>query len=193
MKKTVLSILAICFTFSAHAANDQKEIAQRVTFEDLKVACTNPARFHNQIAPTNIQVTCKDVQYKWVPDVDGSVSMTTSRLVTASVYADKYAAPPLTATLPSVPQVAACGQFKEVAETVETVRAVTCDELVAFNGTAADFCAGAVNSLRAANAESITVVPTGHTVSLCGTRSQRDQRDQKDMRDQKDYRDQNGR
>ncbi len=69
----------------------------------------------------------------------------------------------------------ACPQFKEVVEMVETVRALTCDELIAFTGSAADFCVSTIDSLKAANSGAVDSKPTGKTLSSCGA-AQRGQR-----------------
>lgn len=170
MKKLVLLLAA--FSISAMAddrrqGNDYGSPGQ-LSFEDLKVACQNPAKFHAQVAPSNIQVTCSDVQHRWVPDADGAFEMANSRSVTTAVYSDKYTVAPQSSALVSSNQVASCPQFKEVAETIEVARAVTCDEIVSFNGTGIDFCASAADAVRAANKGAIRMADTGRMISLCG-------------------------
>ena len=138
-----------------------------LSFEDLRAACLNPSRFHNQVAPKNIQISCRDIQSKWVPDTDGALSMISERQVTSAVQSDKYTSAAVTSGVPMSPQVVSCPKFKEVAETVESIRAVSCDELVAFTGTSIDFCAGAINTLRAANPQAIASVETGRVIDPC--------------------------
>ncbi|PIS10366.1 MAG: hypothetical protein COT73_09765 [Bdellovibrio sp. CG10_big_fil_rev_8_21_14_0_10_47_8] len=174
--KTTLAILSLCACFVlgslAHAqSNGQKsgQSSQVLTFDDLKSACENPARFHNQIAPSNIQISCQDLQYKWVPDNEGIVNMPTSRMVTSAVYSDKYSSTPISAPVMTEIQKTGCPQFVEVVESVETVRAVSCDEITAYKGTSIDFCADTVNSLRAANFNAVNSKQTGRVMSLCGS------------------------
>lgn len=165
MKLTSLAAtLALTSAFTLLAHSDM----QRLSFDDLRSACQNPAKFHNQIAPTNIQISCNDLQYKWVSDSEGALSMPTARYITTTLTSDKYAVDTTTAGRPSDAQTAACPRFKQVAETVESVRSVSCDELVAFNGTVADFCSNSVNALRAANFEAVRSQDTGRTINLCG-------------------------
>ena len=169
MKNKLLALGTLCLASSAFATNGQGNdpTVQGLSFEEIRISCQNPTRFHNQTAPSNIQVSCRDIQSKWIPDSDGTYSMLTARLVTSSVYSDKYSVSPQTAAVQTSPQVVACARFKEVSETVETIRSLSCDELVAFNGTSAEFCSAAVNSLRAVNVDAISSQPTGRITSLC--------------------------
>lgn len=177
MKNTIFAIATLFSLASVFAANEQRGSSQQaLTFSDLRMACQNPARFHNQSAPTNIQISCKDIQYKWVPDDGGTVKMANSRNLMTSVYSDKYTVYP-TAKGTSSAQSAPCPQFKQVAEIVETVRALSCDELIAFTGSADDLCLGAVDALKGANKEAVAVSQTGQFFNLCdakqGKQSQR--------------------
>lgn len=167
MKKFLFIVLS---TFTAFAGPNpgQDYTSQRLSFDDIRLACQNPAKFHNQVAPANIQISCQDVQYKWVADKDGALSMPTQRLMTSSVTSDKYTVDTSTSPLQSAQQVASCPRFKQITETVETVRAASCDELIAFTGNIADFCASSVNSLKAANPKSVTVADTGKYIDFCG-------------------------
>lgn len=203
-KKLAIASLFVSFCFSVSAlanngqynkGNEQKGSlrGQLLSFDDVKAACLNPARFHNQAAPTNIQISCRELQHRWLPDLSGTMTMPTSRQITTSVYSDKYTVSPITVAVPSAEQVSACPQFVEVAESVETVRAVDCDDVIAFSGSASDFCSEAVSSLRAQNASAITSIATGRAISLCASsyddRGQRDQRGQRGERDQRGQRD----
>ena len=182
MNKFSLVFISLTFAASAMADNGQQNnaqqykdqaVQQRMSFEDIKSACLNPARFHNQVAPSNIQIACKDVQSKWVADDQGSYSMGCGRMVTATVASDKYTSDAVSAQVKAAPQITACPRFKEITESVDTVRAVTCAEIVAFTGSSTDFCADAINSLRAVNPKAVIIANTGQTVSLCtGVRGQ---------------------
>jgi hypothetical protein len=160
-----ISLTALCLAGFYSASAGQP--VQSTSFADIKEACQNPAKFHNQMAPTDIQISCRDVQLKWVPDTDGAVSMQTGHTVTASVISDKYSVSPMTAQVASSAQTVGCGRFKQVSESIDTVRGVTCAEIIAFNGGAIDFCAAAAASLKQANGKAVQVEDTGHTVNLC--------------------------
>lgn len=154
------------------APSEQREqgaqSAQRVlSFDEIRLACQNPARFHNQTAPTNIQISCRDTHYHWVPSEQASVGMKTSRLVTTIIQSDKYNVSPQTAVVASPLQMAACDRFQEVADTVEIVRAVSCDDLLSFKGSAIQFCDAAVTSMKQVNQEAGARTLTGRQLNLC--------------------------
>jgi len=163
-------MFAILFGSSAFAGDLQKITGSEssMTFEDLRAACLNPSQFHNQVAPSNIQISCNDVQFKWISDDVGALSMANGRYIKASLVSDKYTVDTVGATVDISPQVVACPNYRQVSETLETVRSISCDEIVAFVGSATDFCVGAINSMKAINPESIVVLDTGETLSLCG-------------------------
>ena len=161
------SVLISHRTFAANTTS-----VQHISFEDLKSACLNPSSFHNQTAPANIQISCKDVQYKWISADAGTYSLPTSRDMTAMVSSDKYDVDSSTSPVVITPDSAACPRFKQIAETVDTVRAITCDQIVAFSGTGAQFCADSVNTMRSTNPDSIQKAETGQTFDLCNSASQ---------------------
>ncbi len=78
---SLLSLLCLASVSYAgqKAAKEDAPTTPALSFDKLRVACQNPAKFHNQIAPANIQVTCKDIQEKWVADPDGNLQMPTER------------------------------------------------------------------------------------------------------------------
>ena len=166
MKKTIFAIAPLLFALNGTAGSIGGS-TQPVNFDDIKIACQNPSRFHNQVAPSSIQVTCHDVQYRWVPDSDGALNLASSRSTTTSVTSDKYEVAPVSGMVPSATQTIVCPQFKLISEDVSTVRAVSCDEMTAFNGTAVEFCSETVNGMRAANADAIITSDTGKKLSLC--------------------------
>ena len=188
MKKKLLLIISLSFismtSFSAITSipkSDQVlqkplQGTQVLGFEDYREACLNPSRFHNQIAPTNIQISCHGVQLKWIPDDSTTMSMDNPRQMTASIYSDKYATSSLSGAILSPEQLLACPRFKQVTETVESLHAITCDELVAFSGTVLDFCTSRINSLRGVNPEAVRTLATGRVFDVCGNSASAGQR-----------------
>jgi hypothetical protein len=178
MKTLSLTFFAVyCLASAVFAASpSQGQSSQEATltvmsFDDVRAACLNPSRFHNQTAPTNIQISCKDLQTKWIPDADGSLKMGCGRHITASLISDKYTTQSISGLVPMAQQVAACPRFKEVTETIEAVRAVSCQELIEFTGNAIEFCAGAINSLKSVNPKAISVQDSGRIVDLCSSKA----------------------
>lgn len=174
MKTLTRSLIALSFiSFASIAeANDDSQTT-KLSFEEFREACLNPAKFHNQVAPKNIQVSCQDVQMKWVPESNGSADMNTRRVVSTAVTSDKYSAVTITGEVASALQTIGCPQFKQVTETVDLVQAVSCEELVASTGTSIDFCVNSINSLRASNPQSIKTTDTGVKMNYCAGASHR--------------------
>ncbi len=168
--KNLMLALALCSTSYAFAGTTQADPQlMGLNFSDMKAACQTPARFHNQIAPTNIQLSCKNLVTRWVQDDSGSYTMPSTRQVTASLISDKYNVAPVTAPVQSAPQTSACPQFKQVQDTVETVRAISCTDVIAYEGSAIDFCATTVDALVGANQNAVKSQDTGKKISLCGS------------------------
>ncbi len=169
MKKILVMLAISGMGVSAFAGSNQDQASGRtISFEDLKVACLHPEQFHNQKAPTSIQLSCRDVQVRWVPDQSSSVTAGTSRHITTSVQSDKYAVGSLTEALPTDGQGLACPRFKEIAETMETIRAVSCDDLVSFKGGATEYCLSVLDSVKKSNA-SAQLVDTGNVMDFCAS------------------------
>ncbi len=181
MKKILVLASILCTVTAFAARNDQGQAPQQapqqkqqqqqgsktIKFEDLRMACENPAQYHNQTAPTNIQIGCQDLQLKWVPDTEKSMAVKTSRQITVLAYSDKYNVDAVTSILESAPQSVSCPRFKQIAEKVESMRAVTCADLIAFKGGAADFCAETINNVKGSNPSAALVTDTGKVVDLC--------------------------
>ncbi|MDZ4662745.1 MAG: hypothetical protein SGJ18_14115 [Pseudomonadota bacterium] len=164
---TTLVLLATAAGAEHQDAGQQGTSNAVIGFDDMRAACLNPGQYHNQSAPANIQISCKDVQVKWLPDQEVSISMSGSRQITTAVQSDKYTVEAVTEARAGAKQALACPRFKEVAETVETVRGVTCDELIAYKGGATDFCAGVLDLLRTSNAAAVNFADTGRSTDFC--------------------------
>jgi hypothetical protein len=163
--KKVSSLLVAATCLSATAAFADHQFIG--SFEDMVAACKNPSQFHNQIKPAKIQISCKDVQYKWAQDTGTMQPLDTSRTMTIQLNSDKYTSNAELAALPIDPQMVGCPAFKQVIDTVETVRDVTCDDLENFQGTAAQFCEQTIGMLVQQNSQAINRTETGRTFNMC--------------------------
>jgi hypothetical protein len=191
MKIFLLATISLFCVSSAFAKGEQEqEQVQRVGFEELKEACLNPARFHNQAAPTNIQITCGEMQNKWVADEDGKMPLSTRRVIMTAIVSNKYTVSPITTELESAEQAAPCTRFKQLLETVETVVSTTCEQLLSFKGTSNEYCTQAIDGLRVASPASVKVQETGKKVSFCGERKHKHSKEGKQDQDQSGKQDQ---
>jgi hypothetical protein len=175
MKKVTSIMIAYCLSMSsiAMAGGYQQQSGQQSSQQSLssflsfKEACQDPAKFHNQIAPKNIEVFCKNEQVRWLPTSGNTHSLATFRNMTTQVNSDKYSSNVEAAALDSEEQVVGCPAYKQVLETVEMTRHVTCEEIIEFDGTAAEFCEAAVDSLIEQNPQAVIVQDTGKTFNMC--------------------------
>lgn len=166
MKKSIIAMFALALPVAAFGG------VQTLTFEEFKAACTNPARFRNQVPQSNIQISCKSVTHRWVNDSQGSMALEGSKDITTSITSDKYKVDAETSPQQQQDAVMACPSFKEVAETVETVRSLTCDEIVAYQGTPADYCSSALQDLVNSNPGAVVSQDTGNKKDLCQGKEQ---------------------
>lgn len=160
--KFALVMLTVISSASAMAAG--KPLAD---FNEVRQACKDPAKYQNQIAPSNIQITCTDVQYNWLPAGNGNIEMATKRFITSALASDKYTVSPNTQEIKSGAQMAACPRFKEVTETVSVPKGLSCDEILSYAGSATDYCLALVNDVRANNPNAVAVAETGRLVDTC--------------------------
>lgn len=178
-RKIILATLTLTLGVSTASA------AKHVSWADLKAACESPERFHNQVAPQNIEISCQDTQTRYLPTASGTVDLPVNRWISSSVISDKYSVATHTDSIAMAKEIAACPQFRKVEETVTLNRGISCDEVLAYVGTATDFCMGLASELRASNPDAIRVVQKEEYVTLCkasaddgrGQRGQRGQRD----------------
>ena len=160
-KLNLITLSAFIAASSAIAATGQQSLG---SFDEFKLACQHPAKFHNQVAPSNIQVACRDDQRKWVRTESTAHNLETSRNVTIQVNSDKYNSEDETYPIPMDLQSVGCPAYKEVRQVIETVRSATCEELLSFQGSASDFCLAAIATLPL---EDANVEDTGRTFNMC--------------------------
>lgn len=159
--KTFLVLGALVLGMSAQAAT------QRLSYDQVKEACRNPGNFHNQIKPANMEITCSDVQTRWIPVQEGEYTLPRMRKVTMTMTSDKYDVPGAAKDVATPSQGGACPRFKEVIEKVQATRSTTCEEILAFNGNEIQYCTGVIDEIRGSNPGSISIVDSGRVVSVC--------------------------
>ncbi len=160
MKITLIALATLAASSSAIAG-------QRLNYEQVKEACRNPEKFHNQIKPGNMEITCSDLQTRWVPVDSDSYELPRMRKVTMSMTSDKYDIPASGRDMAAEPQGGECPRFKETIERVQATRATSCEEILDFDGSEIQFCAGLLDDIRRSNPGSISIVDSGRNVHFC--------------------------
>lgn len=167
MKMKLLVLAAATLSTSAFGG-------QRLSYEQVKEACRNPEKFHNQIKPGNMEITCSDMQTRWVAIGNDSFVLPRVRKVTMSMTSDKYEIPASARDMAAEPQGGECPRFKETIERVQATRATSCDEILDFEGTEIQYCAGILDDIRRSNPGSITIIDSGRTIHFCAPNQPRD-------------------
>lgn len=167
---------------SVAAFADGTPVASKpVNFEALKLACKDPGSQQRQVRPTNITVTCNDVQYKWVPGNTGSMNLPTGRSIVFALTSDKYTVSPNAADIRTADQVASCPRYNQVSETIGLTKGVTCEELNALpeGTTGTQYCQILIDDARNNNPDAIKTVVTGRSMDFCSGAQGREQRPNK--------------
>jgi hypothetical protein len=164
MKQT-MSFILISGLFSIDAVAGT---VQGTSLDSVRQACENPASIHNQVAPSNMQITCREVKYAWQPIVGQSIDLPTANYITASLQSDKINTNAVTVAQQAPVQTVTCPAYQQTMETVETVRPVTCEEIALDKRSSTEFCADAISTLRAANPAAVRTTLGKDKVVLCG-------------------------
>lgn len=157
MKTLIAGLLLIGSAAVANVPN------QKLGFEDLKMACKDPGKFQNQLAPASIKLECSDKVLKYVPAGQGV--MPGKRVITFNVSSDKY-------TVPATPEEVkhegtSCPLLKQVEETISLSQEVTCDQIKDYQGSATQLCVSLLDGLKRDNSSAVRIVETGRVISYC--------------------------
>lgn len=168
MNKMLVIGLLLAATTAAAAPH------QRLSFEDLKMACQDPKKFQNQIEPTSIRLDCSDKVVKFVPCAgeatgcgNGSMTLPAKRVIFFNVSSDKYTVPNSQEEVRTEPLVEACPVYKQIEETIAVSQEVTCEQLKTYQGTATQLCLSLLDGLKTENPSAIKVRETGKVASFC--------------------------
>jgi hypothetical protein len=161
--KSVLALALALVSATAVAGGS----TQGLTFDEIRDACQNPSKFQNQLAPSNLQITCEEHVSRWLPYLSKEMQLPRSRYIVSSLTSDKYSVSPSQHAMDVDLQSAQCPSFKEVLEITSFTKATSCDELLGFKGDEQDFCADVCDKARQANPKMVQINDTGRVVEFC--------------------------
>jgi len=138
-----------------------------VTFDELKLACVDPARFHVQLQPGNIRIACESRETAWVPDTTSSIPGDCTRTVTGELFSNKVVIGQQQYSYAVPPNDLSCPRFKEVIKTFRSEYGTTCEEILAY-ADLGQFCQERLSSDPNAIPELIVVEDSGRTLDTCG-------------------------
>ncbi len=162
----VVSLILSSFSFGS---NDQ------VSWEQLKDSCVNFTNYGYQLPPSNVRVSCSNVEMNWEVAESTPQTMSTYRYITANVITDKNEVSTRDYHVENPDFSYRCPSYREVQKSIELERATSCTEITNFQGTLEDFCRAAIEDVLEGNPDAQDVTPTGNTHSGCvsGANTQR--------------------
>lgn len=167
MKMIPLAALALTFAVASFGTTAHAQAQGELTYEQFIDSCKNPATHGHQRPPQNIRVACKNVARSWQPIEAGSTSLSEARNLSAELFSDKYHVA-LANFVIAVPELSvSCPRLREVTETSEIEKSLTCEQVIAETRDLEAICFDAINEAIAENPDLVVIVPTGRTYNAC--------------------------
>jgi len=148
------------FSTAANAAGD-------LTYAQFVDSCQNPSSYGAQRPPQNIRVACKNVQTTWNPIEAGGTTLEESRLLSTELFSDKYHVVLQSFDVETPEFNVSCPRFREVVETSQIDKALTCEQVLVETRDLKEICIDAINEAISQNPDLVEVAPTGRTFSSC--------------------------
>lgn len=158
----IFSVL-VMFIFSVAMANGSE-----LTYQEFVDSCSDPARFGQQVPPTQIKLVCKNNYIGWQAIESGSVSLTESRTVTGELFSNKFTVGLQSFSLATPEFNVMCPRLREVSSSAEIELSLTCDQIIADDRTVEEQCQDNLDEAINANPDIVEHTPTGRIHSVCG-------------------------
>ncbi len=170
MRTSLLKALTLTCTigaFSTFSFAGDLPGAGTLSYADFVKSCQNPGSYGQQRPPENIRVACKNVARTWEPIEAGSTMISESRSLSAELFSDKYHVVAENFVI-AVPEMnVSCPRLREVIETSNIEKALTCAQVIAETRTLEQVCIDAIDEGIAQNPDLVVATPTGKTYSSC--------------------------
>jgi hypothetical protein len=167
MKKLLMATMTVMSVLSINSFAQTAPGSATLSYADFVDSCKNPGNYGQQRPPEKISVSCKNVQTVWEPIEAGSTTVKESRNLSTELFSDKYHVM-LENFVIAVPELTvACPRLREVTQTSQIEKSLTCDQVIAETRDLKTICFDAINEAIAANPDLVVVVPTGKTYSPC--------------------------
>ncbi len=163
---TALLSLSSLSAFAAPGAGE-------LSYEDFMKSCRDPGAYGQQRPAENIRIACKNIQTAWQPVEAGSTTLLESRNISSELFSDKYhvALQDFGVTIPELN--IACPKFREVLETSQIEKSLTCAQILAETRTLKELCVDTIDEAISQNPDLVVVTPTGKTYNSCSTPAQK--------------------
>lgn len=141
---------------------------QNVSFEDVKLACQDPGRFHNQNPPSQIRIRCTDIENVWERGPEREVTLETARELSNALISNKFVVDESAKPIGTPEDVFACPTFRQVQRELSFERQSSCSEILQYDSLH-DFCLAASNEVQQENPDVVVERETGVIVNSCET------------------------
>ena len=138
-----------------------------MTYESFLESCKNPAAYGAQRPPQNIRLSCKNVQSTWTPIEAGETALGETRNLSTELFSDKYHVVLQSFDVATPEFNIACPRYREVIETSQIDKSLTCEQVLAETRGLKEICLDAINEAISTNRDLVDVVATGRTFSGC--------------------------
>jgi len=165
----VVAVGSIGFASAAMASGENGQSAgnRQLTWDQLRVACANPAAFQSQRPPSAIRVTCEDSRLVWEVDQSEAIEMDNKRHISTSLTSDKYSVARQGQAVSIDGTQAMCPRLREVEISYSKSFSLSCQEVQGFRGSLADYCVGALDQDLKTNKNLGSRRETGRAYDLC--------------------------
>jgi hypothetical protein len=161
-----MKILSIMVMFFASVATAN---ASQLTYQEFVDSCSEPARYGQQVPPTQIRLVCKNTYVGWQAIESGSVSLPESRTITGELYSNKFTVGLQSWALATPEFNVMCPRLREVSSSAEVEISLTCQQILADDRTVDEQCQDNLDDAINQNPDIVVHTPTGRIHSVCGS------------------------
>lgn len=155
--------LLVMFIFSVAVANGSE-----LTYQEFVDSCSDPARYGQQVPPTQIKLVCKNTYVGWQAIESGSVALSESRTITGELFSNKFTVGLQTFSMATPEFNVMCPRLREVSSSAEIELSLTCEQIIADDRTVEEQCQDHLDEAINANPDIVAHTPTGRIHSVCG-------------------------
>ena len=164
MKNFCAATLTLGLTIGIWAGGPTKP-KNEISLEQLRTACLNTDG--KSEIPKNLEISCRDVAYRYVKLEGKPLQIVTSRIVSAGIKSDSLTVEDPSPGIKGIQDLGECPQYTQVKEEVSVTREISCKEVLAHKGSAAEYCTVLLDDVRANDPFAIVSTPTGEAFSPC--------------------------
>jgi hypothetical protein len=167
-----MKFLSILVLFIASIAMTNAN-ARQLTYQQFVDSCSDPARYGQQVPPTQIKLVCKHAAVGWQAIESGSVALPESRTITGELFSNKFTVGLQRWSLATPEFNVMCPRVREVASSAEIEVSLTCEQITSDDRSVEEHCQDNLDAAISQNPDIVVHAPTGRIYSVCGDVTQK--------------------